>query len=106
MAACSGKALRFTYQRDGNLVLYCNSSAIWASNTAFSERGQSPDWASFQVDGNLVVYSVDPVFGTVAAWASGTDNKGAKLVLQGDANLVIYNSNNQAVWASNTHGRC
>lgn len=37
-----------------------------------------------------------------AVWASGTSGSGNWLALQTDGNLVIYSSTNQALWASNT----
>lgn len=55
---------------------------------------------SYQQDGNLVLYA-----GSAPLWASGTLGKGVgRAVLQGDGNLVIYNSANQALWASGTWG--
>lgn len=54
-----------------------------------------------QTDGNLVIYTKA---GTVL-WATGTNGAIARLVLQSDGNLVVYrNSDNQALWASNTVG--
>lgn len=55
---------------------------------------------SYQQDGNLVLYA-----GNAPVWASGTLGKGVgRAVLQGDGNLVIYNSANQPLWASGTSG--
>jgi hypothetical protein len=103
--ACDGGHLHLTYQSDGNFVLYCYGTALWATGT--EGYSTSPDYVSFQYDGNLVVYETD-IFTNIEypGWASGTDNRGAVLVLQGDANLVIYNSVPQPIWASNTAGRC
>ncbi len=39
-----------------------------------------------------------------ARWASSTVGRGYQTVFQTDGNLVIYNSNNNPVWASNTAG--
>lgn len=70
---------------------------IWATNTQWSWSGCH---ATFQGDGNLVVYdSLNRV-----RWASGTNGRatGGTLRMQDDGNLVIYNTWNQPVWASDT----
>ncbi|HEV2087152.1 MAG TPA: tyrosinase family protein [Cryptosporangiaceae bacterium] len=86
---------RFTYQGDGNLVLYGPAGALWASRTA----GKGVGACVMQADGNLVIYdhTVWPV------WATGTNNNpGSRLVVQDDANTVIYNAKSAAVWNTNT----
>jgi len=92
--ATSGR-LHFTYQHDGNLVLYDeNWAPLWASDTA----GYSAGVVVMQADGNLVVYDE----GGVPRWASGTyDYPGAWLAVQNDGNLVIY-TDGIPVWASDT----
>ncbi len=55
-------------------------------------RGGELVW---QDDGNLVWY-----INGVAKWASGTYNRGKFFKLQSDANMVIYDASNKAVWAS------
>ncbi|XP_049326458.1 uncharacterized protein LOC125786870 [Astyanax mexicanus] len=53
--------------------------------------------AIFQDDGNFVVYGWKPL------WASNTAGKAGKfLIMQEDANLVIYNDASKPIWASNT----
>jgi hypothetical protein len=54
----------------------------------------------FQLDGNLVVSKR----GTPkkVLWASGTAGRGAKLSVQSDGNVSIYDQSNQPIWASNT----
>jgi len=82
-------------QTDGNLVVYGNGCALWASNTAGTG---SSDHLVMQTDGNLVIYTSAgrPV------WASNTVGSGSGdyLAMQTDGNLVVYTSANHAVWAS------
>jgi pimeloyl-ACP methyl ester carboxylesterase len=87
---------RFTYQHDGNLVLYGPGAALWATMTSGAGH------AEMQVDGNLVVY--DDAGG--APWASGTDgNAGAYLKVQTDGNVVVYRSDGFPLWSTGTSGR-
>ncbi len=84
-------------QYDGNLVLYKDNQAVWASGT----NGSGPEAvAEFQGDGNLVVYAGQ----RRAVWASGSfGHDGSTLVLQGDANMVIVDRNGSPVWATGTN---
>jgi cell wall-associated NlpC family hydrolase len=95
----SGGQYKLDMQGDGNLVIYENGSAIWASSTAGTG---SANYLVMQGDGNLVVYNRagKPV------WASNTAGTGSAnyLVMQGDGNLVVYNRAGKPVWASNTAG--
>jgi hypothetical protein len=85
----------FVYQGDGNLVLYDNGTALWASNTP----GQPVGVCIMQGDGNLVIYAP----GGAAVWDSGTwQHAGSSLVMQDDGNVVIYRPGGTAVWATNT----
>ncbi|MFM7850750.1 MAG: bulb-type lectin domain-containing protein, partial [Flammeovirgaceae bacterium] len=54
-----------------------------------------------QNDGNLVLYKdKNPL------WASDTwGKKGARAVVQDDGNFVLYDTNNNPVWASGTNGK-
>jgi hypothetical protein len=91
--SCDG---RFTLimQTDGNLVLYFNGVALWATDT-----NGCGDHAVMQGDGNFVVYAAS----NAPCWSSNTaNNPGAFLTLQNDGNLVIYNG--PAIWSSNTGG--
>lgn len=59
---------------------------------------------AFQDDGNLVLYTMTRD-GWVARWASNTSGQPATTcVMQGDGNLVLYDSGGTALWASNTWG--
>jgi pimeloyl-ACP methyl ester carboxylesterase len=86
----------FTYQGDGNLVLYQHGSPLWASNT----HGTAPGVVVMQHDGNFVMYDAD----NVAIWWTGSSNgyPGAWLIVQDDGNVVVYSESGQALWASGT----
>jgi len=85
-------------QEDSNLVLYYNSKpkvggAIWVA----------PD--TYQKGANKLEMKTDGVYlkkadGTVL-WEQKYANS-ARFIVQDDHNLVLYNSGNQAPWASNT----
>ena len=82
-------------QTDGNLVLYSDGVALWATGT----NGKG-DVVVMQPDGNLVLYSDH----SRALFASGTaGHAGAHLQIQDDGNAVVYDGG-KAVWASNTGG--
>ncbi len=94
-------AHRFVYQEtDGNLVLY--QLGTWIPLWAAKCWGASPcdDWgppqfATMQLDGNLVVYNGSGI----PVWQSGTGgNPGAYLSLDWDGNLVIYAPNGTPLW--------
>lgn len=92
--SCDGR-FQLAMQTDGNFVLYEGGQALWATHT----DGSDGFAATFQGDGNLVVYGQH----SNPLWASGTDgHPGSRLVLQDDGNLVIYGPGNQPLWASNT----
>jgi hypothetical protein len=92
------KTYRFNHQADGNVVLYHDTNAIWATNT----NGRATTSLNMQTDGNLVLYN-----GSAVVWASNTDKQGySELVIQNDGNAVIYKINNEsATWASGTSGK-
>ncbi|XP_039889845.1 mannose-specific lectin-like [Simochromis diagramma] len=53
--------------------------------------------AILQEDGNFVVYKWSPI------WATATNGKNpARLLLQGDSNLVLYTQDDKPVWSSGT----
>jgi hypothetical protein len=83
-------------QRDGNLVLYSPTRAVWATGT----DGRAAAFLILQPDGNMVIYdkSARPL------WSSGTaGNSNLRNVIQQDGNLVLY-SPTRAVWATGTSG--
>ncbi len=88
----------FVYQTDGNLVLYDQGRALWASGTDGRPLGVTIE----QSDGNLVIY------GRAGAviWSSDTwQHPGSHLVVQDDGNVVIYRPDGTAVWDTGTWAR-
>jgi hypothetical protein len=72
---------RLVMQADGNLVLYRDGAAAWATGT----NGRSGVKAVMQTDGNFVAYQ-----GTTALWATGTNGRtGAVLELRDDGSLAV-----------------
>lgn len=92
---------KFSFQADGNCVLYRitsdgNWEAYWASNT----HNQGASTLVLQEDGNLVSYRED---GSVV-WSPQTENKSVSIyVIQDDENFVAYTDDGTPVWASNTY---
>ncbi len=82
----------FTYQGDGNLVLYQSGvGAIWSSGTAGSSVGR----LTMQADGNLVIYNASGA----AVWhTSSYGNPGAYLKVQSDGNVVVYAAGGGVLW--------
>jgi len=88
---------RLVMQPQGNLVLYRETTALWAT---------PPQTLNFpgsvfkvQQDGNLALF----VNGATLVWSSGTfDNPNSRLVLQNDGNLVLYSAANTLVWQTGT----
>lgn len=76
-------------QADGNAVLYKGRTALWGTMT--NRKGSV---LYMRPDGNLVV-----VYGRTVVWASNTvGSTNAKLAVQNDSNLVMYNIRNKPVW--------
>jgi hypothetical protein len=94
---------QLVFQGDGNLVLYDVASGgkreVWATHT--NNKGRL---CTLEFDGNLVIWDKDR--GRV--WESALQPKyppraprgpGCTLCVQRDANVVIYNPENEPVWA-------
>jgi hypothetical protein len=112
----SGARLRV--RDDGNVVIYQNGYALWATNTAgrgaalYLRPGQSvssPDGRvtlTLKPEGNLVVTN------TPFDWVdfdSGVHGRAIEAILQTDGNLVLYgpahaDGSANPLWASNTGG--
>jgi hypothetical protein len=90
-----GKSRLVMQSSDGNLVLYDETGhARWSTQTG----GKSATTATFQPDGNFVVYN-----SSTWLWQSHTCcHTGYYLLVQGDGNVVIYNSAGGAVWDTHT----
>jgi hypothetical protein len=85
-------------QGDGNLVLYQNGSALWASNTSGQNCSANQCYAAFQGDGSFVVYN-----GATPLWSSQTNgNYGAQLVLSGQAPYIEIVGSSQAILWDNS----
>jgi hypothetical protein len=118
-------------QDDGNLVLYVNDTAIWATGTRavlptltltgvapdfrdgqlrWNQRLRSPDGgclAIMQHDANFVVYCRGPTTGSLVApvWSTNTFRKGARqnvLSLHPDGNLVMRDKLGAFQWSSDS----
>jgi hypothetical protein len=94
----SNNAFELVMQDDGNLVIYSVGGVrtpVWSSNTV----GQVGAKATFQSDGNFVVYARD---GKQALWATNTaGNAGASACLTDDGKLTIGDpAGAQPVWES------
>jgi hypothetical protein len=93
ITACNGAA-SVVHQGDGNVVMYRNGRALWASGTS----GQVTGRFVMQTDGNLVLYGINGQ----PLWGSGTSgNSGATFWMQDDCNGVIYGPGG-ALWATGT----
>ncbi|XP_063683609.1 coadhesin-like [Bolinopsis microptera] len=95
----NNRKYRLVMQTDSNLVIYCDGgSAIWNSDTM--DKGVQ-DGLYFQGDQNLVLYYDG------GPWSANSYNSGGKnLVMQDDGNLVLYKDNGEAVWNTETDGKC
>jgi RHS repeat-associated protein len=87
---------QFTFQTDGNVVLYGPDGWMWQSAT-----GHTGTVLTMQNDGNLVEYN-----GGTTLWDSSTggDGTGTYLTVQDDGNAVLY-SPNGPVWSTSTGGQ-
>jgi hypothetical protein len=92
----SDRRFTFTYQGDGNLVLYQSGvGAIWSSGTAGTSVGRT----TMQGDGNLVIYDGA---GTPVWHTSTHGNGGAYLKVQSDGNVVLYSAGGGVLWHTHT----
>ncbi|GAA0570573.1 hypothetical protein HPO96_33200 [Kribbella sandramycini] len=84
------KQFKFIMQGDGNAVLYKGKTALWSTAT-----NRKASVLVMQKNGDLQVVS-----GKTAVWRSNTGTSAnARLVVQNDNNLVIYNTRNKPNWS-------
>jgi hypothetical protein len=102
------------WQRDGNLVLYCNSDTsdpnkvLWATGTDYVNP------VDIVFGGPYGLIAVRDDWDTVinAGWQiafeapAGGVNPGDYAYVQNDGNFVIYAANGRALWATGTNGKC
>lgn len=75
-----------------------NDESLLAAKSQYLQSPSGRYRFVMQADSNLVLYGPSG-----ALWDNGTFGKGAKeLRMQGDGNLVVYNTSNQAIWATHT----
>lgn len=112
-SSTSGQSAMLVMQSDGNLVLTTTAGVRWAAMSTSSvlrngdtlQAGQSltsPDgsWTfTVQGDGNVVLYLLGR-----ARWATQTGVSGARLILQPDGNLVLYDGATKPRWATYAYG--
>lgn len=94
VADLGGGRFKLVQQKQGNLVFYDGTRALWTSPTA----GRPGARATMQKEGNLVIYGADnkPLWSTPTA-----GNPGAYLLLpKQSGNLVIYSRDNKPLWSS------
>lgn len=76
-------------------------TALRSNSSASSANGRY--LLAMQADGNAVLY--DTGANHKVLWNSGTfGNQDARLVAQGDGNVVVYSTANKALWNSGTQG--
>jgi len=86
-----------TLKPDGNLAVVKTPTGaeLWTSGSTTLPT----DHASFQSDGNLVIYGAS----NSSLWSTGTGGHPAsQLTMQTDANLVITDPNGAMLWQTNT----
>ncbi|MFE9995151.1 tyrosinase family protein [Streptomyces avermitilis] len=85
----------FTYQKDGNLVLYRNdnNAALWDAGT----QGKAPGVCIMQPDGDLAVFDAD----SNLVWHTNTGsqkNRASRFYVQYDGHASIYRPDSTLVW--------
>lgn len=90
----------FVLQDDGNAVVYDgkNNQPIFHTGTS----GKAVDRLDLQADGNLVLYghNGEVLRATSKGKSPEGDAKGARLCMQDDGNLCLYNDKVGYVWDS------
>jgi hypothetical protein len=110
------RAAHLRLRNGGSLVVHRRRQTLWSSNQGFLLNQLLPGVTleaggqllseshayrlAMQSDGDLVMFNGDQ-----ALWSSGTAGyPGAKAVMEGDGNLVVYDAGGTARWFSDTAG--
>ncbi len=91
IASCDGR-FTLTLKTDGSLVLTQGATTLWSSNTTGAYA------AEMMSGGDFVLWSSTSQW----VWSTGTSGGDSHLAVQNDGNVVVYNSDGTAVWATNT----
>jgi len=99
------KEMYLIMERIGNLALYCrNDRMIWESGTEGIAVGKG---LLIEADGNMLLYDEKT---KQVAWETDThgasDGSYLRLVAQDDNNLVLYDSTERPLWATETVNQC
>lgn len=110
---CSASTCSAVLQADGNFILYDRGHAYWATHTTapgghLKVTARSPFLMVQAADGTPVFTTSRTLEAPSGAFhlpaLAAARFHGGHLTLQGDGNLVVYDSNGRALWASNTTG--
>lgn len=96
-------------QEDGNFVVYVSNdfvyeNAIFASKTNIKDS-KGPFTLTLEKDQRLNIYNYENENRKII-WTANFYEKGNNplyLIMQNDGNLVLYDSNEKALWASTTY---
>ena len=91
-------------QHDGNFVMYNKYNyPIWATNSYGTN--DISRYIIFETDNNLCMYSNSP---NQVRWCSmsnfGVTGSNARVIMQNDGNLVVYDHNGLPLWDSDSAG--
>jgi hypothetical protein len=88
-----------TLEDDGNLVLRDIVAPLWSSNMKYNPKSKNYQCV-MKRHGRLVIHDNNGN----DLWVRGNrNNPGSYLIIQNDANLVLYNKKNKPIWSSKTH---
>ncbi|BDA48988.1 probable comitin at C-terminar half [Coccomyxa sp. Obi] len=94
----SGQA-KLVLQGDGNLVLYKDDQAVWASGTDSAQ--EKPAMLAVQDDGNVCLYAAG---GQFCGWATDTGGSSNVKLIVSDTGVLVVLSGEQALWSSQPIG--
>ena len=97
---------KLVMEKEGNLALYCkNGKMIWESGT---DGVNVNSGMVIQDDGNMMLFNEknDKTVWESDSAHSTSQNGDMYLVVQNDNNLVLYNSAQWPMWATDTVNQC